>query len=166
MEEDASKTLWMPPGCLEPCLEFSSTCYNHYKNQLAYSQYSERSSMCFHVKMRFYKRHGSVSKGVSTTSFQNDTGNLRKAKTTESCSEHLCANALVSACCFQERSAYLHRCVNRAAGKISSKMFWKLKKKPLKYIFFQHLQSMKGEMQICCHLHANFFTSNQWQNAQ
>lgn len=46
MEEDASKTLWMPPGCLEPCLEFSSTCYNHYKNELAYSRYSEKS---FHV---------------------------------------------------------------------------------------------------------------------
>lgn len=64
-----------------------------------------------------------MSKVVSSTYFPKDAGNLGGAKTAASCSEHINANALASAYCFQERSAYLRRCVNRAAAKISTKMF-------------------------------------------
>lgn len=80
----------------------------------------------FYVTAHFYKRHGSMSEGASITSSLKGAGNLREAKTAECCSEHLCVNALVSGCCFQERSAHLHRCISRAAAKICSKMFWKL----------------------------------------
>jgi len=64
-----------------------------------------------------------MSKVVSSTHFPKEARNLGKAKPAESCSEHLCVNTLTSAHCFQERSADLHRCLNRAATKISSKMF-------------------------------------------
>lgn len=56
MEEEASKSLWMPPHSLEPGSEFSPAHYNCSKNQPESSHHSEKSFHMFPCKNSLFMR--------------------------------------------------------------------------------------------------------------
>lgn len=56
MEEEVSKSLWMPPGSLEPGSEFSPAHYNCSKTQPESSHHSEKSFHMFPCKNSLFMR--------------------------------------------------------------------------------------------------------------
>lgn len=155
----------MPPASSGSGSEFSPAHYNHSKTQPESSHHSEKSFHMFPCKNSLFMRDVAPRPRVSAPHLSKMLLEILERQSPQSAAANVSVHMPWHQPALFRRGQHIYiDALIEQPPKSLLRYFESFKKKtnqnPQIY-FFQHLQSMKGEMQICCHLHANFFTSNQ-----